>query len=162
MAGTALKLRYKKQYNQAITNNEISAFSDLNSIESSIYSDILNSIVEISLYKKQNSSHLLPSIQELEEEEIPPYYKDKVWEQKGAIDWLSFIHDEKICYLGISSKKDIGSFLLVINEDNIEKNDIFFTREKLNKDRILKNWENYENLFKKIIPYTGEEQRKNY
>ena len=155
-----LKLRYKEPYTQEIHNGEISAFSSLNNIESSIYADILNSLVDISILKNEVGE--IPSISILDEDEIPPYHKDKIWEQKGAIDWNKFEHDNEIFYLGLSSNNDIGSFLLKFNENDIGKSDVFYINERLPKDDILKNFEKYEPNFKKIVPYTGEDERKKF
>nr|WP_245552703.1 hypothetical protein [Fusobacterium russii] len=153
-------MRYKEPYTQKIQNDEISAFSSLNNIESSIYADILNSLVDISLLKSDLGE--IPSISLLDEEEIPPYHRDKIWEQKGALDWNEFKHDNEFFYLGISSTDEIGSFLVELNKEDIGKSNIFYMNKKLPKEDILKNFEKYEADFKKIVPYTGEDERKKF
>lgn len=160
LAALLLKFRHREEYVQNIGKNEISAFSSLNNIEASIYSDIKNSLLEISLLKDELGD--FPDISTLEKEEIPPYFKDQLWEQKGAIDWVSFKHENEIHYLGISHTQGIGSFLVVIDEKNSEKFDIFYTNEKIFKEDILRNFIQYESLFNKIVPYTGEEERKKF
>lgn len=160
LAAFLLKFRHREEYVQNIGKNEISAFSSLNNIEASIYSDIKNSLLEISLLKDELGD--FPDINTLEKEEIPPYFKDQLWEQKGAIDWVSFKHENEIHYLGISHTQGIGSFLVVIDEKNSEKFDIFYTNEKIFKEDILRNFIQYESLFNKIVPYTGEEERKKF
>lgn len=160
LAALLLKFRHREEYVQNIGKNEISAFSSLNNIEASIYSDIKNSLLEISLLKDELGD--FPDINTLEKEEIPPYFKDQLWEQKGAIDWVSFKHENEIHYLGISHTQGIGSFLVVIDEKNSEKFDIFYTNEKIFKEDILRNFIQYESLFSKIVPYTGEEERKKF
>lgn len=160
LAALLLKFRHREEYVQNIGKNEISAFSSLNNIEASIYSDIKNSLLEISLLKDELGD--FPDINTLEKEEIPPYFKDQLWEQKGAIDWVSFKHENEIHYLGISHTQGIGSFLVVIDEKNSEKFDIFYTNEKIFKEDILRNFIQYESLFNKIVPYTGEEERKKF
>lgn len=160
LAALLLKFRHREEYVQNIGKNEISAFSSLNNIEASIYSDIKNSLLEISLLKDELGD--FPDISTLEKEEIPPYFKDQLWEQKGAIDWVSFKHENEIHYLGISHTQGIGSFLVVIDEKNSEKFDIFYTNEKILKENILRNFIQYESLFNKIVPYTGEEERKKF
>lgn len=159
-AATLLKIRYKEPYTQEIRSGEMSAFSDLNNIESSIYADILNSLVDISILKKENGE--IPSIALLDEEEIPPYHRDKIWEQKGALDWNKLMHDNEIFYLGISSNSEIGSFLLAINEEEISKSEVYYFNEKLPKEDVIKNFEKYEPNFTKIIPYTGDDERKKF
>lgn len=160
LAALLLKFRHREEYVQNIGKNEISAFSSLNNIEASIYSDIKNSLLEISLLKDELGD--FPDISTLEKEEIPPYFKDQLWEQKGSIDWVYFKHDNEIHYLGISHTQGIGSFLVVIDEKNPEKFDIFYTNEKILKENILRNFIQYESLFSKIVPYTGEEERKKF
>lgn len=160
LAAVLLRMRYKPHYKQEIHQNEISAFNDLDSIEASIYSDLLNSVVDISILKGESAE--LPDISLLEKEEIPPFYKDKVWEQRGALEWDTFSHDNENFYIGISSNSEIGSFVLKINEKDIEKSEIFYTKERFPKKDILKNFDKYENIFKKVVPYTGENERKKF
>lgn len=155
-----LRMRYKEPYTQEIQSGEISAFSSLNNIESSIYADILNSLVDISILKTELGE--IPSVSLLDEEEIPPYHKDKIWEQKGALDWNEFKHDNTFFYLGISSTEQIGSFLVELNKDDIGKSNVFYMDKKIPKEDVLKNFEKYEDNFKKIVPYTGEDERKKF
>ncbi|MBQ3437445.1 MAG: hypothetical protein IJG31_02905 [Fusobacterium sp.] len=159
-AGYLLKIRHREAYIQKINSNEISAFSGLNNIEASIYSDVLNSFVEISILREEVGE--VPNIENLEKEEIPPYFKDELWQQKGAIEWFSFEHDNSIHYLGISSTENVGSFMIVVNNKDIQESEVFYTKEKLSKKEILNNFEIFESIFKKIVPYTGEEERKKF
>lgn len=155
-----LKFRYRERYEQQIQANEISAFSELNNIESSIYSDILNSVVEINLLYDENKEFPNPEI--LDTEEIPPYHKDEIWQQKGALEWKIFEHDDEIHYLGISSSSEIGSFLLKFNKNSIEAAEVFYTKENLPNIDSIEKLEKYESILKKVVPYTGGDERKKF
>nr|WP_241635860.1 hypothetical protein [Fusobacterium gastrosuis] len=159
-ATLALKFRYKEKYKQNILSNQISAFSSLNNIEASVYSDILNSVLEINLLYDETEQ--FPSIATLEEREIPPYYKDQSWEQKGALKWNRFEHENEIYYLGLSTVSEIGSFLLSIDKNSSENASVFYTKENLPEINNIEKLENYQNLFKKIVPYTGGDERKKF
>lgn len=84
VAAIALKIRQRVEYKIDIKEDEIVSYEVLNNIELGIYSDIKNSLVDISQLRDEQNS--LPSIDLLAEEEIPPYFKDITWEQRGAMN----------------------------------------------------------------------------
>ncbi len=161
ISGIILKFRHRPKYEQTILENEISSYSDLNSVELGIYSDIKNSLFDISMIYDEDGK--IPKIEMLQEEAIPPYVKDTTWKQRGNIDWTYFEHDNLIYYLGISNDVNkIGSFLLEFNLENIEASDVFFSKENFPIENFKKDMDEYANLFKKIVPYTGKEERKKF
>lgn len=160
LAGTILKIRHTSHYAQQIKTDEISAFKELNSIELSIYSDLRNSSTEIHLLKDELNR--FPSVEELSDEEIAPFHKDITWKEKGAIEWISFPHDESYIYIGFSDDKKVGNFFMELKNQKNEQVNIYYTTENFSKDNIANNFEKYEPLFRKIIPYTGEDERKKF
>ena len=70
LAAITLKIRQRTEYKIDIKEDEIVSYEVLNNIELGIYSDIKNSLVDISQLKDENNS--LPSLKVLAEEEIPP------------------------------------------------------------------------------------------
>ena len=154
-----LKLRVKPLVQQIIRENEISSYKSLNNIEIEIYSEILNSFVEIDMLKNENGVY--PTILLLEKENIPPYYKDNSWKKKGSIEWKLIFHDDIPLYIGQSQNLDlIGNFLIEIDTNNLEKSKIYYFKEKIN-DKIFEN--NYESIkpkLKCIIPYTGKNEKQ--
>ena len=72
LAAIALKIRHRTDYEITLKDNEIVSYEILNNIELGVYSDIKNSLVDISQLKDENNS--LPSLKVLAEEEIPPYF----------------------------------------------------------------------------------------
>lgn len=155
-----LKIRCKPFEEQKISSNEISSYKELNSIELGIYSEMLNSLVEIDMLKKENGDY--PNINTLSIEEIPPYFKDSSWENKGKIEWKMVYHDNTPIYLGNSQDSNTGNFLLEINDSSIIESDIFYTKEKLDSKIIEESYDTVKENFKKIIPYTGNDERKKY
>ena len=144
VAAIALKLRQRVEYQIDTKEDEIVSYEVLNNIELGIYSDIKNS---------------LPSIDLLAEEEIPPYFKDITWEQRGAMEWTTFKHDGEDYLIGRGNGK-VGTFLVKFNNDNIDESDILYMKETPSFDDIEKNFEKYEHIAKKIVPFTGNDERK--
>ena len=89
LAAIALKIRHRTDYEITLKDNEIVSYEILNNIELGVYSDIKNSLVDISQLKDENNS--LPSLKVLAEEEIQPYFKDEIWEEKGNGQHLNMI-----------------------------------------------------------------------
>ncbi len=85
LAGIALKIRHRTDYEIDLKENEIISYEVLDNIELGLYSDIKNSLIDIAQIKAENNA--LPEIEDLVAEEIPPYYKDVTWEQRGAMEW---------------------------------------------------------------------------
>ena len=157
MAAIALKLRQRVEYQIDTKEDEIVSYEVLNNIELGIYSDIKNSLVDISQLRDEQNS--LPSIDLLAEEEIPPYFKDITWEQRGAMEWTTFKHDSEDYLIGRGNGK-VGTFLVKFNNDNIDESDILYMKETPSFDDIEKNFEKYEHIAKKIVPFTGNDERK--
>ena len=159
VAAIALKIRQRTEYKIDVKNDEIVSYEILNNIELGVYSDIKNSLVDISQLKDEQNS--LPSLQVLAEEEIPPYFKDATWEQRGAVEWTTFKHDDEDYFVGRGNGK-VGTFLVKFYNENIDESDIFYMKETPSFDDIEKNFEKYEHIFKKIVPYTGSDERKKF
>ncbi len=159
LAGIALKIRHRTDYEIDLQENEIISYEVLDNIELGLYSDIKNSLVDISQIKAENNA--LPEIEDLVTEEIPPYFKDVTWEQRGAMEWKKIKHDNEDYYVGIGNEK-IGTFLIKFNDANIDESDIFYMKDKVSFEEIEKNFEKYEHIVKKIVPYTGDDERQKY
>ena len=157
MAAIALKLRQRVDYEINTKEDEIISYEVLNNIELGIYSDIKNSLVDISQLRDEQNS--LPSLELLAEEEIPPYFKDITWEQRGAVEWITFKHDGEDYFIGKGDGK-VGTFLVKFNNENIDESDILYMKETPSFDDIEKNFEKYENIAKKIVPFTGNDERR--
>ena len=159
LAGIALKIRHRTDYEINLQENEIISYEVLDNIELGLYSDIKNSLVDIAQLKAENNA--LPEIEDLVTEEIPPYFKDVTWEQRGAMEWKKIKHENEDYYVGIGNEK-IGTFLIKFNDANIDESDVFYMKDKVSFEEIEKNFEKYEHIMKKIVPYTGNDERQKY
>ncbi|WP_032840328.1 DUF6162 family protein [Fusobacterium animalis] len=159
LAAIVLKIRHRTDYEITLKDNEIVSYEILNNIELGVYSDIKNSLVDISQLKDENNS--LPSLKVLAEEEIPPYFKDVTWEERGAVEWTTFKHDNEDYFIGRGNGK-VGTFVVKFNNENIDESDIFYMKETPSFEDIEKNFEKYEHILKKIVPYTGNDERKKF
>lgn len=161
VSGVILKIRYKPKYEQKISKTEISSFKTLNNVELGLYSDLRNSLFDLSMIYEETKK--IPQIETLVSEEIPPYSKDSSWKQRGSINWIYLIHEDDIHYLGVSNDvKKIGTFLIDFNKENIRESDIYYTKENFPIEAAKKDLDDYMHLFKKLIPYTGNEERKKF
>ena len=48
------------------------------------------------------------------------------------------------------------------NNENMDESDIFYMKETPSFEDIEKNFEKYEHILKKIVPYTGNDERKKF
>lgn len=160
VAISLLKIRCKPLEVQKIENGEISSYKELKSVELGIYSEILNSLIEIEILKDEKGDY--PNIEDLEKEEIPPYFRDSSWKNKGELKWNMVYHDDIPIYFGNSQNKNIGNFLLEIDNSDIIKSNIYYSKELLDSKIIEKNYDVIKDKMKKIVPYTGADERKKY
>lgn len=65
---------------------QLSSFHDLNEIDSAIYNSLDLAGDEVFYYQFYISGDW-PSLEELYDYLLPPFYKDKSWEQQGAVQW---------------------------------------------------------------------------
>lgn len=160
MAIFLLNLRVKPIYSQKISDTEISAYQKLNSIELGIYSEILNSLIEINMLIEDNK---YPSIEKLKAENIPPFFNDKELSKDKNLSWILVFHDGEPLYVGSSKNtKNVGSFLIEINKDDINKSYIYYLKEYIDSYQIEKDYDSIKNKLKKIVPYTGNDERKKF
>lgn len=142
-----------------ISENEISSYEKFSGIEQSLYIDLQNALVEIGEIEKETGK--FPAIQKMEEEYIPPFTKDFIWKERG-VDWEERFENENFYILGI--RKDdskTGNFLVKINLNNIQNSDIFYNNT-LKKNDFNKNISELKKEFKKIVPYTGKDERNRW
>jgi hypothetical protein len=64
---------------------QVSSFSDLTAEDQAIHSALFAAIGEIDWYYYRLQTW--PDIPELEEDVLPPFYKDAFWEKNGALQW---------------------------------------------------------------------------
>lgn len=156
-----LKLRYKPVYHRIIQQNEISSYQDFNSIELGIYTEILNSLMDIEIIKDEINEY--PNENILKNENIPPFAKDKMWQNKGSMEWQLVFYDENPIYIGMSGDYNIvGNFILVINKNDIDKSIVYYTKKDINTSLIKNRFENIKGKLKRVVSYTGNDERKKF
>ena len=64
---------------------QVSSFSDLTAEDQAIHSALQAAVSEIEWYYYRLTDW--PDIPELEEELLPPFYKDGFWEKNGSVQW---------------------------------------------------------------------------
>ena len=77
------------------------------------------------------------------------------------MEWKKINMTMKITMIGIGNER-IGTFLVKFNDANIDESDIFYMKDKVSFKDIEKNFEKYEHIMKKIVPYTGNDERQKY
>lgn len=160
LATSILMVNNRQEKNSfLILENEISSYEKFSGIEQSLYADLQNSLTEIEQLKNETGN--FPTIQELEDEYISPFSKDFTWKERG-IDWSEKFENKNIYIIGISKDTNkIGNFLIDIKINDISNSDIFYNNT-LSKESFNENILKIRNEFKKIIPYTGKNERNKW
>jgi hypothetical protein len=155
---------------------EISAFDDLSGADQAIYNALYTVKDEIpliyddiNLFNEPGQKFRWPNLEDFENVLLPPFYRDRSWEQNGSLQWT--LHEPlaegemqgSTMYLGTDGQlPGQGSFLLIIGhvhagfqnnnaiviwynaQNHVEMPESGF-RDKL----ILQGW-------REVVPYSGE------
>lgn len=145
-----------KKEPQIDLENKINSFSSFNSKENAIYSDLYNFSTELENFALIEG---YKEILDLENDNIYPFVKDDLWENRGKIIWEKFELDNKIYYLGQSQDSEVGNFLLISYIDkDLVINNIYYTKEK-----ITGNFLEDIKKFKEVLSLKGKElESRNY
>lgn len=161
LAYILVQLTSKKNIGQIITTTQISAYKDLSNVNNSFYTELTNSLVEIEAIKEEEGK--IPDISKLEEEEISPYLKDDLWEERGALEWQKIEYKTGIYYLGISKQVNlVGNYLIEFNLEEMDKSVIYYNDEQDDGRSLPKTISHLEEHWKEIVPYTGTEEREKF
>lgn len=161
LAYLLVQLTSKKNIGQIITTTQISAYKDLSNVNNSYYTELTNSLVEIEAIKEEEGK--IPDIFKLEEEEISPYLKDDLWEERGALEWQKIEYKTGIYYLGISKQVNlVGNYLIEFNLEEMDKSVIYYNNEQDDGRSLPKTISHLEEHWKEIVPYTGTEEREKF
>ncbi|KXA16149.1 hypothetical protein HMPREF3206_00500 [Fusobacterium equinum] len=161
LAYVLVQLTAKKNIGQVITTTQISAYKDLSNVNNSFYTELTNSLVEIESIQEEKGK--IPDISKLEEEEISPYLKDDLWEERGALDWQKIEIKGKVYYLGISKQVNlVGNYLIELNLEDIDKSIIYYNDEQDDGRSLPNTISHLEEHWKEIVPYTGTEEREKF
>lgn len=160
IAALLIKMGKTNIQEQKINTGEVSSYSNFSSIESGIYADLINFTNEI---KIKTDGENLPSIKDLEKNDIPPFTKDITWEERGKIQWEKIEKEKSTYYIGLSENVTVsGNFAVIVNNGNYEDIKILFIRTHLHKEDVEFSLdENFPN-WEEIIPYTGEDERRKF
>lgn len=117
-------LRYGRQEPaEALTDWQISAYTDLQGADQAIHGQLLVAAEEI--YWMHFYNNRWPDIGDFQEVYLPPFYRDLGWERNGAVQWsLARVSPEDAnagitIYHGAGGKlADQGAWLLVINHSH--------------------------------------------
>lgn len=161
LAYILVQLTSKKNIGQIITTTQISAYKDLSNVNNSFYTELTNSLVEIEAIKEEEGK--IPDISKLEEEEISPYLKDDLWEERGALEWQKIEYKTGIYYLGISKQVNlVGNYLIEFNLEEMDKSVIYYNDEQDDGRSLPNTISHLEEHWKEIVPYTGTEEREKF
>ena len=70
---------------QPLLEWQVSSFSDLTAEDQAIHTALFSAVGEIEWYYYRLTDW--PDIPDLEEELLPPFYKDAFWEKNGSVQW---------------------------------------------------------------------------
>lgn len=156
-----IRITAKKNVEQKILENQISAYEDLSNVNNSFYSDLKNSLVDIEALRDILGE--FPDVQTLEQEEISPFLKDKLWENRGSVLWKKIEEEGKLSYLGLSQDiHTLGNFLLEVDEANVSESKIYFLEKALLEEQVEESLHHRNEEWKEVLAYTGKEERKKF
>ena len=61
-----------------------------------------------------------------------------------------------------SDRESMKETQKLFNNENIDESEIFYMKETPSFEDIERNFEKYEHIVKKIVPYTGNDERKKF
>jgi hypothetical protein len=159
VCAAVIALRHRGDTGQVLTDTQISAFNDFNTMEQGTYNDLLIAVEEIRYFRDANRQW--PAIADLADSFVPPFIRDSAWEARGELDW-SFEALESIGqYTGLPAESQIsGSFLLVLHgDDDGEPPEIWYSKREVSE--IPKVLDDDALLFSgwlEVVPYRGEDE----
>jgi hypothetical protein len=159
---------------------QVSAFDTLTGADQAIYNalftakdDIPFIYDDINVSTPDNAVFRWPNLQDLQDYELPPFLRDRSWEQNGSLKWTLFEPLAKgemqgsTMYLGTDGKQPTqGSFLLVVghthagfqNKNAISiwwnsKNHVEMPQSGFRDGLILQGW-------REVVPHNGAQEVK--
>lgn len=159
---------------------QVSAFDTLTGADQAIYNalftardDIPYLYDDINLFNEPGQKFRWPNLQDLHDALLPPFHRDKSWEQNGSLEWSLFEPlaegemQGSTMYLGTNGAQPRqGSFLLVIghvhagfqNNNAIviwwnPKNQVAMPQSGFRDGLILAGW-------KEVVPHSGAQEVK--
>jgi hypothetical protein len=159
---------------------QVSAFNALTGADQAIYNalytakdDVPYIYDDINLMNAPGVKFRWPGLQDFQDALLPPFYRDKSWEQNGSLQWT--LHEPlpegemqgTTLYLGTDGRlPQQGSFLLVIghvhagiqNNNSIviwwnPKNHVLMPKSGFRDGLILQGW-------REVVPYSGAQEVK--
>ncbi len=125
ISGGVIAGRIRPNDEKILKSHQLSAFRDLNSLEQGTFNDLYAAAMEINELHGTGDEEW-PSLATLEGEYMPPFVKDRAWEQRGRLAWEHRVpwsgSRHVALYLGVP--RDAGSFgcfLLIMLHDHAVK-----------------------------------------
>jgi hypothetical protein len=154
---------------QTILDWQVSAFSDLKGVDQAIYNELLVAADEV--YWLQYFNGYWPKDEDLQEDLLPPFYRDLSWERNGSLQWVlkDVIQEGEAQGLTLyhgsgGTHPDQGAFTLVIDHKHAGNSQINGSSIWWHPDRnapvpetskvasmVLDGW-------KQVVPYQGKDE----
>lgn len=161
-----------------LTEWQISAFNSLSGADQAIYNalftakdDVPYLYEDINMFNKPGEKFRWPSLKDMEESLLPPFYRDKSWEQNGSLKWSLYEPlpegemQGSTMYLGTDgTQPQQGSFLLVIGHVHAgfqntnamviwwnAKNHVVMPQSGFRDGLILQGW-------REVVPLSGAQE----
>ena len=179
----SLLIFIRKQGNftvQKLKSYQISGVTDLQGDNQGIYTDLFTAAQDVEYYHQSNGDgENWPSVKTLEGEQLPPFVKDALWEQRGRITWKKYqtgTQDQSvnsIAYVGKSNDyKKVGSFILLMEHyhapdgtyylmaGRTRSYSIWFRANNFDLPPIISEGTLISNGWKEVVSITGKDKRK--
>jgi hypothetical protein len=154
---------------QTILDWQVSAYSGLQGVDQAIYNELLVAADEVNWLVYYNGTW--PEDKDLQEDLLPPFYRDLSWERNGSVQWVlkNVIQEGEgqgltLYHGGGGTHPEQGAYLLVIDHKHAGSSQITGSSIWWHPDRnapvpetskvaslILHGW-------KQAVPYQGKDE----
>jgi hypothetical protein len=178
----ALYVRERGQgdHREPLYDWQVSAFNALTGADQAIYNalftakdDVPYLYEDINTLTPDNAVFRWPNLEDFQDALLPPFYRDKSWEQNGSLQWTLYEPLAKgemqgsTMYLGTDGRQpQQGSFLLVIGHVHAgfrntnamviwwnKQNHVTMPQSGFRDGLILQGW-------REVVPYSGAQEVK--
>lgn len=121
-----ISLTTGKEEERTLQAYQIDAFADLNGKELAVFNNLRTSALEIdSFHKEEGSDAPWPTVEQLEEDGLPPFLQDVSWKKSGGYIWTRSLQPkgniDLAVFIGHPQDNDCGSMLLLFTHEHGKK-----------------------------------------
>ncbi|MAY01895.1 MAG: hypothetical protein CMQ38_02810 [Gammaproteobacteria bacterium] len=165
LTGSYAMLFGREDRQQVILDWQLSAYSDLQDTDQAIYNELLVAVNEITFM--QQDSLDWPSVDDLRENWLPPFYQDSSWINRGSVNWQFSSGEDRAVYFGNQGQLETqGAYLLILNNEFVGTGEVLVASVWWHPQRMTGLPQSTEDSslilagWKEVVPYQGLDERE--